>query len=144
MTKLKDKLEETQTTANEMVNQAKETLQEKQTEANEMVNQAKSKLNETQTEANQSAAQAKDRLEQKKTVANGRFTQAKGVAKEKWGQITNNEALQRTGKIEQGKGHLQATYGNSWAARNKETVMAIAAVVAFITFFFARKSASTS
>ena len=125
--------------------QLKDKIEEKQNSANKMLNEARGKLQEKQTEANHVLADAKDTLEKSQTVANGRLTQAKGLAKEVWGQVTNNDSLRRAGKKEQTKGYLQATYGNNWLVRNKTTVVALtAAAAAFLTYFFSRKNAATS
>lgn len=125
--------------------QFKEKVKEKQATANEMLNEAKDKLHEKQSEANHALAEVKDILEKNQTVAHGRFTQAKGLAKEIWGRVTNNKSLRRAGKKEQTRGRLQATYGHNWVLRHKGTVVAITAgVVAFLTYFFARKNAATA
>src|SRR5690606_25327022 len=130
MTTLKTKLEETKIAATDKVNEAKVKTQDK--------------LHEAQEEASQALAQAQDTLHQKQTVANGRFTQAKGIAKEKLGQLTHNNALQRAGKVDQAKGYLQAAYGHSWPVRHKGTVMAATALVALLTYLLTRKNAVAS
>lgn len=84
-------------------------------------------------------------LDEKQKVASGLLTQAKGVAEEQWGKLTNNEQAQLAGKKDQLAGRLQATYGDSWLARNKGwlTMGTAVAVLSMVLAFIIARNINT-
>ena len=84
-------------------------------------------------------------LEGKKNAVKGTITQAKGVARETWGQVTNDPLMQLAGKKDQVVGALQKNVGDSWAFRNKNIVMfmSVAAMVAAAVFYFINRTNQT-
>jgi uncharacterized protein YjbJ (UPF0337 family) len=80
-------------------------------------------------------------IDSKKNAVAGTLTQAKGVARERWGQATNNSKLQFAGKKDQVVGTLQKNLGDSWAYRNKQFILlgsVVAALAAAVFYFFNR------
>jgi uncharacterized protein YjbJ (UPF0337 family) len=83
----------------------------------------------------------KTQLESKRNAVAGTLTQAKGVARERWGQVTNNPKMQLAGKKDKVAGTLQKSLGNSWAFRHKNLVLAftaVAALMAAVSYYFNR------
>lgn len=81
----------------------------------------------------------------KKNAVVGTLNQAKGVARERWGQVTNDPKMQLAGKKDQVVGALQKNLGDSWAYRNKQFILlgSVIAALAAAVFYFVNRTNET-
>jgi uncharacterized protein YjbJ (UPF0337 family) len=72
-------------------------------------------------------------LKSKRNAVAGTLNQIKGVARERWGHVTNNPKMQLAGKKDQVVGTLQKTVGNSWGYRHKNFLLVAFTTAAALT-----------
>ncbi|MCA9960012.1 MAG: CsbD family protein [Anaerolineales bacterium] len=80
-------------------------------------------------------------LNEKQTVVEGLLTQAKGVAREQWGNLSNDKLAQLGGKKDQIVGKFQANYGDKWVVRHSKPVLigtAVTIIASMLMVIFTR------